>query len=333
MAKADIESILAARRPGRAVWNEPSICGLNRLPIVSLKPRILGKTSHDELQWPLDDVCERLLVDGSLAAYKGVLLDGIIDCRPGLITQDYGEVTRVYEQVKAVGTLAAKAKSAWLVRDVVDYGTDEEKDADDGELPSGGLKVSNKDIWHWPNGRGILQPAQEQYDLLEDVAVRIDEQMSGAALALIILGFNGNWEAAKAQLNTGPRIANFPGRGVSVQRVGSTAVIDHLISEFSLHFPLYQRLTYWLDTSVGANTSGTAWSIRLEEVHYFVQQQQTNLKRIYAQVNPGVDLQFANYQIRSSDERTKDFALLQQMLESRVIEEKQFKAAALALLP
>jgi hypothetical protein len=314
---------------GRQIYGQLSRTLLNRMPGLLHLPRILGQTEDPRVAWPLAEVAERLVVDGTIAAYNGVLLGDLsphAEATRTYLRQDLpdGKTVRTFEAVSI--TADGQAAGGWKITDWTDYDDPEKRTAiaeESAPLPA--LRI-------YPNGRGVIYWAQWTFERIERACCTIEDQMSGAALALIVTGFLGDWEQAKTELSTGRRVANFPGRNVQVFRVGSTAVIDHLLAEIDMLRPNYLMATYLTDTSKGANTSGEAWPIRLESMKYFVQQTQALLRRIYSEVF-GKTLAFANIQVTSAQARQQEFELLLAMRSNGVLEDNEFKAAARNLRP
>ncbi len=313
---------------GRELYETKTRTGLNRMPVILHLPRILGKTEDPEKDWALDDVATRLIVEGSLAAYDGELLDGLEEVTKKRVVQCAGinnegkEVTRVFEaDVSKTGTPTGK----WRITNYADYDSDKPLELDSKTAPGSAL-------WVFPNGKGLLYWASDILERIQRACETIEGQMSGAALKLIVLGFLGDWAKAREEFASGPGVVNIPTKGAAVQRVGSSELINHLLDELSMLRPNYMMLTYLTDTSMGANTSGEAWSIRLESMRYYVQQVQRQMRKIYSE-RFGVDLRFANYQVTSAQQRQFEFNLLQMMYQAGVITEEEFKAAARELMP
>lgn len=267
-------------------------------------------------------------------------------------TADGKEITRVYQRHVASDGVAA---GPWWVADYTDYDgcaiRADEFDSAEVEIgeEDGGRGAATPDdekrmlvwgpvewpeewVYVYPNGYGLLFWAQHILERIERIAASTEEQMSGANLALIVMGYLGDQAQARDALTSGPKVLFIPTKGASVARVGVTAVIDHLASEAANLTQLYYEATYLLDTSKGANTSGEAWSIRLEGMRYYVQQIQAGLKRVFLEVF-NQPLAFANYQVSSAQSRLVETQILDAARLSQAISAEEYNAKVRELLP
>ena len=302
---------------GRMIYDQLTISGLNRVPVEMHKYRALRGISADSLPVKPEEMVELLLVEGSPVFHwneeaEWEPITNIITADDESVYQlvmgERGYILRHY----------ARGAEVWVIYDTpLEYWAASGKETDEavGFIPIADFRV-------YENGRGILYPNQWTYQRLEEIRWNILQETSDFALSLLIIGMvSPNPEDALAKLEAGRRIANIPGQGATVQRVGDSRIPDQLDAEYQRLESEYFRACYLFDMSQQPDRPvGLDLQLRLEPQSAYIEDLRRKMVECYAMLDYTAPIRFAPVETLSMADK---LALAQTMIsltESRLID-------------
>ncbi len=211
----------------------------------------------------------------------------------------------------------------WDVGDWLNYTTKERRRINNMTLPADGVIAE-------PWGLGWLFKAQKLIHRLENIFISMERLQSGVNSKTIILGYIGNLEQARREMNrTDTDAVNLPS-GTQVSRVASTAQIDQLISEFALRIERLMATVHLVSVSDKTHITDSRTLWQTVPMVSKTQQLQNQVARVIAQA--GMRASFVELQAESVDERTAKFGLALQMKAANVIDDTRLQKVGASLL-
>lgn len=319
---------------GRTIFEQITISNLNRIPVELLKNRTLRGIKADEPPVAPEKVCELLLVEGGAALY----LDGggEWECLENLLSCTDSEIWQLAmaEKENAAGGLLP---SEWVYRrfvnngdvwQVIDIDPDTGKDLQDQPppIPADAMVV-------YPNGQGILYPTQWMFQRLEQIRWDIRQETSDFALSMLIIGMvSPNPEDALAKLESGKRIANIPGQGATVERVGDSRVVDQLAAEYQALEAEYFRACHIMDTADQPNRPvGFDLQLRMEPQTAFIETLRRKVIEVYAMLGFTGPITFRRLETMTPADKTAELTNIMTAQDRGYITSQQASEQALAL--
>lgn len=330
-------------RSGREVYEMFSMTRLNTTPPNIIKGYVCAGAQYSggtEPRYTADQICDWLVIDGSLVWYRGERLTDLVECsktrvrqiipnaiiegssRPRRITRTFKLVPpenerkpgEVYEADEPVGT--------WTMTDVTDSG---DEVARVPGIPADMLIVI-------PNGLGMLQPNQWAFYRLEEIQGTITHLQSGAGVKTLVLGNVRSAAQTKAALNNDDDVTVVPGDDVRVDRGTSTAAVTQLQSEFDRLQALYYSAMTVIDTAYqpGRPVASDRYALMgpmLREVERL-----RGLVNQALQQLTGQTATFEQLYMTPVEDRTKEFDLLERAEARSILEPGEFKAKARRLI-
>jgi len=308
-------------RTGRKIYEEKTISGLNRLPIETLISFIIGGSKFESPPFDIEDLAERLLVDGTIVIYDNEYLGNIVYADELKVVQRLEVVSNNDKPVTRVFKRENKDSDRWTSQDFEDYGLDTQKEiSEEIELPA-------KTFFAYINGVGILSPNQKQFWRIEQIFVTMMEQTSGPGLVKKILsGYVGSIESIRSQMDNKGGIICIPGGDTKLFDVASDMITNQLIAQLDKLVPNYFRNLHVIDTEGAANVSGISRKLLMTPMTTFVEKVRGWIIEVCAYFNY-VPV-FAQLPMDSIEEREKELNLLENLLAKQVITQAEFTAKA-----
>lgn len=324
---------------GRTLFEMYMITGLNRVPVISHSSYILGGVSvpeNAELPFPLDQVTEGLIVDGSIVIERfqdkngkqtapQEFLKGIIEASESKVVQLLKNKTDSSEIVHRIFT--KNPQGNWNVVDVTNFGKTSQK-----AIPATAQEKNADSLFVFPNGVGIIQPAQYTLRRLEEIESRV-RKVTNNAVQLIIKGYTGNRQQTRNELEQESDKLLVP-KGVEILTVGSTNLVDQFHADYRILLPNLMMQYSMLIMEDSASESGVARRMRMQPMLFYIKTQQDNLKKIYAN-NPfakPIEVKFDRVVTIPPEEAQKQYDLLVAMKNDGVITQEDFQTRASKLL-
>lgn len=307
---------------GRQVFEERSITGLNRLPVV-IHANAINKGATEQGTDPtVPEITERVLVDGTLLDVGGVIRTNILAVRrpdnetPGSVVEVFPRdgMDRPVDIHRHWYTLDG---IQWFYQDMDKTGALEGQPT----LVESDVRV----IW---NGTGILEPTQWTYRRLEQIENSVRRLQTGAGLKTILHGMIRNIQQTKDALNDeGEDIAVVSG-DTKVDRATSTNQIDKLESERKALLALYYQAVNITDTTYQPDRpSGADRQLQLAPQARFIEAQREIISRVMREWY-GVNVEFSQLHTASVQDRTMEYQLLVQLRDAMVITAEEFSEKA-----
>lgn len=324
---------------GRQIYEEISLTGINRSVICSLCAFITGEADMKltgESVWPMippDKLAEYFLVDGSFAlrliSEKEMKADEKLDDPYEFLT-DLKEVHRrlVTQQLRDpddkltdVTRVWQQTNTNWLVRDVKNYGLENEQILATNHYP---LEM----FLPYPNGFGVLYWNQFTYRRIEEIEQSIRQQTGKAALSLILTGYMGDIKQAQQAFATGSEIVHIPGNP-TVTRVASTSTADQLMRSGDKLMLLFLKNTHQVEISETATLSGVARRLAMTPMLHYIRMVQRQIQDVYETL--GYELSLRGINIMTPEERGAELDFLKRGRDENHLNEEEYRTAAKAL--
>lgn len=317
---------------GRELYSDPSITGLNRVPITILSSYILAKASLTSgvVPFSLEELTETLLVDGPWIEWKtppikkDEELCGVWDAKRDQFTlRIEKENQQAYEQDSYILRQFKSNGSGWTITDFTPNGNDGYDETPGGSAPASALNY----IFNAVSPVGVLMPAQVTYNRIEEIANTIRRFQTGPGAKTLIVGNVRNKTTATADLESDDPYAFVGGSGVVVDRMASTAAIDQLIAETTRLQPLYYQQVHMVDTtSPVQRPSGQDRALVLGPMMRFVDALTSQITRVLDYY--GAAWRYERIHTTDVLDRTQQMALLIQQRDLKVITQSEFDQRA-----
>ena len=321
--KFSIESGVYEPVSGREIYDEMGTTMLNKRPVFDFKAHILQgyntEDIDDDLPFTPTELCEALLIDGSIGLYifdsTVLFMDNLIVINQGnafdWINKDSDNpIFRTYH----LGT-DEEGKMIWFITEWENYDTDDAKISEEYTLEF-------EQIYLFPNGRGILFNPQRMYKRLEEIDAIIKEQTKKENLKTIVTGYTGNITQAKKEFAKDNRIVFMDGDNVKVIEVSSPEMVAKLMDEQLYKEPRYLKSCHIADISDVGNISGISRKYILTPQTSFIQTTRQQMKEIY--IDFGYKITFSKNIVDEIDERQKEYNLLKMALADGAINQETF---------
>ncbi len=327
-------------RPGRQIFEELSITGLNHSPIETLTAFITADSTIEGggngiwPEIPLAKICEYVLVDGSFVLrYIGEQVDeslGYIPDEPYVFLEGCSEIHRNHilqplrnerDVLTGITRVYERGKSDWSVKDVEAYGSERERTISTEQYPLDML-IS------YPYGKGLLYPNQKTYRRLEEIEDSIRQQTGPASLSLIVTGYAGDWKKAQDTFARGARIVGIPGNA-DVHRVASNSTADQLMANGEELRAAYAENMHLIRVSETATLSGKSRIIAMKPTLSYINMIRMVLDEVYALL--GYTITWGGMDVTEPSERVAELDLLERGKRLLLLSVQEFMRMARAL--
>lgn len=309
---------------GRTIFEQLTISGFNKAPVNLHRTRALRGVKVDESAPDTpESVCNLLLIEGS-PVYRW---SEYSEWEPltNIITATATEVWQLvesdmysgYHNDKCVWRHFLNTGESWQIRDIKPtmYGMEAQIVR---EMPA----IPTSDILVYENGRGILYDNQWTYQRLEEIGWELKRETSDFSLGIIIVGMvSPNPEDALEKLASGKRIANIPGQGAQIERVGDSRVHDQLRAEKQELARDYFRDCFLLDTADQPNRPvGLDLQLRLEPQTGFIEELRRKIAEVYTMLGYSGELEFKRLETQTPQDRETEIRAVIQAVEAGLLD-------------
>ena len=328
---------------GRSIWNTLTLTGVNRAPVTILsafvtadakvtgiKAEFADPSNPDDPAIGVDELANRLLVDGSLAVLtlpelndNNELLEfqnDLVVVKSNLVEQrmrkkDKPEtfIVNLIRRYKREGI-----GKIWVVEDITNIRTDGQVIKKVGELqPEQFYAYPNK-----VNPEGILFPYQHMYHRIEEIEEDLREQTGPASLAMIVSGYVGDIKKAHSTFRKGGKVVFIPGNA-TVTRVANNNFIDPMMTDADrLTMRYFKNMNITIEIQDIGTQSGVSRRIQMTPMLSEIERQRTMIKMVYA--NWGVEVSFGGIDILSSEDKEKEMTVLKSAMLDGVITRDEY---------
>lgn len=302
---------------GRMIYDQLTMSGLNRVPVEMHKYRALrGFETNGALPIKGETMLELLLVEGSPVFHWNEEAEW--EPVTNLIQADREDVYQLICGETYILRHFRQAGKSWRIYDTPlgewsAYGRESEKVV---------ATIAADELLVYENGRGIVYPNQWMYQRLEEIRWGIRQETSDFALSLLIIGMvSPNPEIALARLEAGKRIANIPGQGAQVERVGDSRIPDQLSAEYKDLEAEYFRACYLFDTSNQPERPvGLDLQLRLEPQAAFVEDLRRKIVETYAMLGYMEEISFTPLETQTVQDKAAIAQTMIALVEARLID-------------
>jgi len=308
---------------GREIYTELSYTGLNKSPIVKLQAFILaGLVETGNPPWPVPEMSERLLVDGTVVWYEpeGFIYDIYDATRNRILARIRDEDGKIIHDKRR---RFERVGEKWSITD---------EDYKDGKWVVhrnyGDIPDDPTIILVHPNNLGLLFPVQNIYHRLEEIQKILRAESTGAKRKSIISGFAGDVKQLDEAMRSDRSVINIPGN-VTVTHPAATAIVTQLLEEKNDLLIQYNENTMNYISGEGSEMSGVSRRLMMAPMLQFVKGMRKQLREIYERYV--VTLEFDKVQVQTIDERQAQYNMLKLMRDDQVITREEFKERAIEL--
>jgi hypothetical protein len=304
-------------KPGRDIYQERSLTGLNKVPVRSHEAYVLGglQMATESMPLPIKRLTEGLIVDGTIVIEKihapggdiveSKFLTGILEARPEFVLQ---KLPGLSKNGRVVHREFVLENTTWTVTDYEDY----ERAKATGESPErvAQTEIPKDDLYVYPNGIGIIAEAQDTFKRLEEIERKV-RRTTNKAVQIIIAGHVGDVEQAKEAVSDEDSDTVLFPDDVEVKLVASTALVDQFHSDFNTLMPLYNIMTNMVAYEDSANESGYARRLRMAPMLYYIK----DLRGIIVEImkDHGTTVEFDRIVVTTVDERLSEVNFLREI--------------------
>lgn len=319
--------------PGRQIFEELSITGLNRAPIETLTAFITADSEMNPkgaTMWPevpLADVCQHLLVDGSFAMrYTG---EEKAD-QPYLFLRDCLEIHRFKivqrlrdeaDHLSNIMRVYERGEKNWTVSDVRGAGSQSPQTIR-SETYALDLVIA------WPYGKGLLWWNQKTFRRLEEIQESIRANTGPAALSLIVTGYTGDWKRAQDTFTSGAKVIGIPGKA-DVHRVAANNTTSDLLQNEGQLLPTYLENMHLFKASETLAISGKSRIIAMKPMLNYVTTIRTVLDKVYALLK--YETTWGGLDVTDTSEKVAELDFLKRGYDERILSEEEYRQKSRAL--
>jgi hypothetical protein len=314
---------------GRELYDEHSITGLNRIPVIKLAGYVLaGAKVVTPPSYPvsLEEIHTTLEVDGSLLMVRGEIEGGLVEAEWDSCTQLLpaceieGKSEDVYREYE-------RTPDGWQVTDYTHYG-------DPAQVEIASVLMPESEIVYYFNAAepvGILYHAQRTYRRIEEITQTIRKFQKGPATKVGVTGYIRDEDKVRAELMGPDPFYVISGVDTNITMGGNTAAIDQLLREQQALLPMYYQQTHVVDTeSPVQRPSGADRALVLGPMLRYVESVRNQIKAVMTQL--GAECTFERIHTTDILDRQNEFNLLLQLQQLGVITLSEFTVAAKELI-
>jgi hypothetical protein len=232
---------------GRALYDEHSITGLNRIPVIKLAGYVLAGAkllTPPRYNVSLEEIHATLEIDGSLLMVNGEMQTGVIQadwdscvqCIPACAIE--GGAQDIYREYEIT-------PDGVTVTDWLHYGEAAQA------IIAGPTALPRADVvWYYNAAEpvGILYHAQGTYRRIEEISQTVRRFQKGPATKVGVTGYVRDEDKVRAEMMNDDPMYIISGVNTQITMGGNTAAIDQLLNEQSKLLPMYYQQTHIVDT-------------------------------------------------------------------------------------
>ena len=180
------------------------------------------------------------------------------------------------------------------------------------------------------NGVGILYPAQYTFRRLEEIEAKV-RTATNNAIQVIVAGWTGNWSQFSAAMSDDDARGIAVPKRVDIHELGSTAVVDQYLNDFSNLLPLYRKRVHMVELDDTSGASGVARRLVMAPMLNYVQTTRSQVKEIYKEAF-AINLKFDKIITSTVAERQQELELLTSLRDAGSITPDEFKERSRSLI-